>query len=281
MNRYKKFRKTLLKDLIVSIILLLLAIIFIFPVLWAFASSLKTLGEIFVYPPSIFPESFHWENYAVVLKGNIPFPRFLLNSFIVSLGRTGGVVVVSALAAYAFARLRFRGRDTLFLLYVGTLVIPFQVTMIPLFVIVRNLRWADTYLALIVPGIFNVFGTFLLRQFFLTLPRELEEAAIIDGCSFFRVFWQIILPLSKPALASLSIFTFVGTWNEFLWPLIIINETRMKTVTLGLSIFQGLYFTEWHLVMAATIIAISIPLILYIFLQKYFVKGIVLTGLKA
>lgn len=205
----------------------------------------------------------------------------MLNSLIVSLGRTGGVVIVSAFAAYAFARLRFKGRDALFLLYVGTLVIPFQVTMIPLFVIVRSFHWADTYLALIVPGIFNAFGTFLLRQFFLTLPKELEEAAIMDGCSFFRVLWQIVLPLSKPALASLSIFTFVGTWNEFLWPLIIINETKMKTATLGLSIFQGLYFTEWHLVMAATIITISVPLALYIFLQKYFVRGIALTGLKA
>lgn len=280
MSKYKRPRKVV-GDLIIYVALSLLAIVFIFPVFWTFASSLKTLGEIFVYPPSIFPKNLHWENYAAVLKGNIPFPRFLLNSLIVSLGRTGGVVIASALAAYAFARLRFKGRDALFLLYVGTLVIPFQVTMIPLFVIVRNLHWADTYLGLIVPGIFNAFSTFLLRQFFLTLPRDLEEAAIIDGCSFFRVFWQIILPLSKPALASLSIFTFVGTWNEFLWPLIIINETKMKTVTLGLSIFQGLYFTEWHLVMAATIIAISAPLILYILLQRYFVKGIALTGLKA
>lgn len=280
MNKFRRLSK-IIESSILYVVLTLLAMIFVFPVLWAFASSLKTLGEIFVYPPKIFPEDPHWGNYMAVLRGNIPFPRFLLNSLVVSLGRTGGVVIVSALAAYAFARLRFKGRDILFLLYVGTLVVPFQVTMIPLFAIVRSLGWVDTYLALIVPGMFNAFGTFLLRQFFLTLPKDLEEAAIIDGCSFFRVFWQIILPLSKPALASLSIFTFVGTWNEFLWPLIIINETKMKTVTLGLSIFQGLYFTEWHLVMAATIVTISVPLALYVSLQKYFVKGIALTGLKA
>lgn len=280
MSRYRNYRKGA-GAFILHILLMLLAAIFVFPVFWAFVSSLKTLGEIFIYPPKIFPEDPYWENYKTVLTGSIPFPRFMLNSLIVALGRTAGVVITSALAAYAFARLRFRGREGLFLIYVGTLVIPFQVTMIPVFVIVRNLHWVDTYLALIVPGMFSAFGTFLLRQFFLTLPRDLEEAAIIDGCSFFRIFWQIILPLSKPALASLSIFTFVGTWNEFLWPLIIINETKMKTVTLGLSIFQGLYFTEWHLVMAATIIAISVPLLLYVFLQKYFVKGIALTGLKA
>ena len=235
----------------------------------------------FSYPPKFIPNPVQWENYSEVMKGSLPFPRFLFNSVIISLARTLGVITVSSMAAYAFARLKFPGRNALFLLFMGTLMVPFQVVMIPMFIIIRHLNWVNTYSSLIFPLMFSAFGTFLLRQFFMTLPRELEEAALIDGCSYFKIFYSIIIPLSKPALASLGIFTFVGCWNEFLWPLVIVSDTKMKTVTLGLSLFQGLYFTEWHLLMAATVITSAVPLTLYIFLQRYFVEGITVTGMKA
>ncbi len=261
--------------------LIILSILVLFPIFWMISSSLKSLGDVFSYPPKFIPNPVQWENYSEVMKGSLPFPRFLFNSVIISLARTLGVITVSSMAAYAFARLKFPGRNALFLLFMGTLMVPFQVVMIPMFIIIRHLNWVNTYSSLIFPLMFSAFGTFLLRQFFMTLPRELEEAALIDGCSYFKIFYSIIIPLSKPALASLGIFTFVGCWNEFLWPLVIVSDTKMKTVTLGLSLFQGLYFTEWHLLMAATVITSAVPLTLYIFLQRYFVEGITVTGMKA
>lgn len=185
----------------------------------------------------------------------------------------------SSLAAYAFARMQFRGRDILFLLYLGTLMIPGQVTIVPLFILMKYLNWVDTYQALILPGSFTAFGTFLLRQFFLSIPFELEDAARIDGCSRFGMYWRIILPLSGPALATLAIFTFIQQWNNFLWPLIVTNSDSMKTLPLGIAMFQTQNGTQWHLMMAASAIAIVPTLILFIFAQKYFVKGITLSGM--
>ena len=195
--------------------LIILSILVLFPIFWMISSSLKSLGDVFSYPPKFIPNPVQWENYSEVMKGSLPFPRFLFNSVIISLARTLGVITVSSMAAYAFARLKFPGRNALFLLFMGTLMVPFQVVMIPMFIIIRHLNWVNTYSSLIFPLMFSAFGTFLLRQFFMTLPRELEEAALIDGCSYFKIFYSIIIPLSKPALASLGIFTFVGCWNEF------------------------------------------------------------------
>jgi len=184
------------------------------------------------------------------------------------------------MAAYAFARLQFKGRDVLFYIFLGTMMIPYQVTMIPSFMVLYWLGWVDSYQAMIVPGLASAFGTFLLRQFFLTIPKELEEAAYIDGCGKFRVLWQIIIPLSKPALATLAIFTFMGTFNDFIWALIVVNSDHLRTVQLGLAIFRDRYITDWDLLMAGSVMATLPVLIVFFFAQKYFIKGITLSGIK-
>lgn len=221
-----------------------------------------------------------WENYVEAWLA-VPFGRFFINSIIVGLCITFGQVFTSSLAAYAFARLNFKFRDHIFLGYLGTMMIPGTVTMIPVFILLKLMGWIDTYQALILPGMFSAYGTFMLRQFFLSIPRDLEESAFIDGASKFIIYWKIILPLSKPALATLTTFVFMGSWNDFMWPLIVTNSMEMKTLPVGLSSFQGLYTTTWTLLMAATVIVLIPVLVVYIFNQRYFVKGIVLSGLKS
>jgi multiple sugar transport system permease protein len=185
-----------------------------------------------------------------------------------------------SLTAYAFARLRFPGRDKLFFAYLGTMMIPGSVTMIPVFVIMKKLHWINSYEALIIPGLFSAYGTFMLRQFFMGLPRELEEAAKIDGCSLFGIFWKIILPLSKPALATLTTLTFMGSWNNFMWPLVVTNSTEMKTLPIGLQSFQGMYNTEWTLLMAASIIVLLPVIVVFLANQRFFEEGIQLGAVK-
>jgi len=256
-----------------------LAAVILLPFVWMVLTSFKELGEILQYPPRWLPSEFHFENYSNALTA-APFDRFYFNSLFVAVTVTMGQIVTCSLAAYAFARLRFWGRDVLFLLFLGTMMIPGQVTMIPGFMILHWLGWIDTYYALIVPGLASAFGTFLLRQFFLTIPRELEDAAFIDGCSRFGVLWRVILPLSKPALVTLAIFTFMGVFNDFLWALIVTNSEEMRTVQLGLAIFRDRYVTEWDKLMAGSVMATLPVLILFFAGQKYFIKGITLSGLK-
>jgi multiple sugar transport system permease protein len=209
----------------------------------------------------------------------MPFGRFYLNSLIVASSVTALQLLTSSLAGFAFARLRFRGRDMLFLLYLATLMIPFQVTMIPNFILVRYLRWYDTYQALILPPSFSAFSTFLMRQYFLSIPLELDEAARVDGASSWRIWWQIVLPLSGPVIAALTIFLFLGAWNDFLWPLVVTNSLEMRTLPVGLSTFQGQYNVQWHLLMAGSVIALVPVLAVYIAGQNWFVQGITLSGM--
>jgi multiple sugar transport system permease protein len=217
-------------------------------------------------------------NYVETFQA-FPFGRFYLNSIIVATCTTLLQILTASLAAFAFARLRFRGREAIFLLYLTTLMIPFQVTMIPNFILIRYLRWYDTYQALILPASFSVFSTFLLRQYFLGLPLDLDEAARMDGANSWRIWSQIIMPLSGPVLATLAIFNFQGAWNDFLWPLIVTNSEAMRTIPIGLSSFQGQYSTEWHLLMAGSVIALLPVLIIYTFGQNWFVRGITLSGM--
>jgi len=275
--------KKLIRKLLCHVVLIALAIIFLIPFLWMLSCSLKTLPHIFKYPPKWIPSPVRWDNYRFVAIETFSFFRYFLNSVLISVARTLGIIIISSMAAYAFARLRFQGRDLLFLLLLGTLMIPIQVIIIPTFIIMKYLNWIDTYYALIVcgyPGLFSTFGIFLLRQFFLTLPKEIDEAAVIDGCGYFRRYWQIILPLSKPALAALAIFSFINTWSEFLWPLIITKSDSMRTLMVGLSLFQGQYYIEWNYIMAATVISIALPVGLFIVVQRTFIQGIALTGIK-
>jgi multiple sugar transport system permease protein len=256
-----------------------LALVTVSPFIWMILTSFKDMGEIFVYPPKWFPSEFHFDNYVKAFQA-ASFGRYYFNSIFVAVSVTLGQLITCSMAAYAFARLKFWGRDVLFFIFLGTMMIPFQVTMIPCFIVLHWLGWIDSYYALIVPGLASAFGTFLLRQFFLTIPRELEEAAFIDGCSRLRVLWRIIIPLSKPALATLAIFTFMGVFNDFIWALIVINSEAMNTVQLGLAIFRDRYLTQWDLLMAGSVTA-TIPILLVFFTaQKYFIKGIALSGLK-
>jgi multiple sugar transport system permease protein len=248
------------------------------PFIWMVLTALKPGNEVFTNPPTIIGSKLAWGNFAEAWNF-FPFDRFFLNTVYVSAAITILELLTASLAAYAFARLRFPGRDKLFLLYLGTLMIPGQVTIVPQFILINYFGWIDTYQALILPNAFTAFGTFLLRQFFLTIPYELEEAARMDGCSRFGTFFRIILPLSKPALATLAVFSFVSQWNSFMWPLIITNTDEMKTLSVGLRMFQGVYSTEWHYMMAASSIAVVPTLILFAFLQRYLVEGITLSGL--
>jgi multiple sugar transport system permease protein len=219
-----------------------------------------------------------FDNYVQTFRV-VPFGRYYLNSLIVATGTTVLQILVASLAAFAFARLRFRGRDALFLLYLATLMIPFQVTMIPNFIIVRLLGWFNSYQALILPSAFSVFSTFLLRQYFLGLPLDYDEAARMDGATSWRIWWQIILPLSGPVLATLAIFNFQAAWNDFLWPLVVTQTPEMRTIPVGLASFQGQYSTEWHLLMAGSVVALLPVLMLYIIGQNWFVRGITLSGI--
>lgn len=254
------------------------SVVMLLPFLWMVSTSLKAPNEIFTYPPVWIPRPPVWENYSQTVSV-MPFGRFYLNSLIVAAGVTVLQLLVSSLAAFAFARLRFHGREVIFLLYLATLMIPFQVTMIPNFILMRFLGWFDTYQALILPPAFSAFSTFLMRQYFLGIPRELDDAARLDGASSFRIWWQIILPLSGPVIAALTIFTFLNSWNDFLWPLVITNSLEMRTLPVGLTAFQGQYKVEWHLLMAGSVIAILPVLIVYVIGQKSFVRGITLSGL--
>jgi multiple sugar transport system permease protein len=254
------------------------AVVMLVPFAWMVSTSLKTPAAVFVYPPQWLPDPVVWKNYADVVH-IMPFLRYLGNTVFVSGSVTLLQLVVSSLAAYAFARLRFPGRDRLFLAYLATLMVPGQVTLIPNFLIVKYLGWIDSYQALIIPQIFSAFGTFLLRQFFLTIPRELEDAARIDGASALAFFRKILLPLSGPALATLGVFTFTAQWNNFLWPLIVINDAEMRTLTVGLRALVGQFTVQYQLLMAGTVISLVPMVVVFLLAQRAFVRGIALTGL--
>ncbi len=271
-------RKQRAKNLGLHLLLITGSLVMLVPFAWMLSTSLKEPGDVFVYPPQWIPDPVRWESYQETVTV-MPFGRFYVNSIIQAASVTVLQLLTASLAAFAFARLRFRGRDLLFLLYLATMMIPFPVTMIPNFIIMRYLKWIDTFRALILPPTFSAFSTFLLRQYFLSIPVELDDAARVDGASSLRIWWRIILPLSGPALATLAIFTFLGQWNSFLWPLIVTNSEEMRTLPLGLATFQGQYSVQWHLLMAGSVIAVLPILVIYIIGQKWFVRGITLTGM--
>ncbi len=270
------------KHLAIGLLYLVLiagSVLALLPFAWMVSTSLKRLPEVFRWPIEWLPDEPVWENYVTVFSF-VPFLRFYANTAYVTLLSTLGLLVTSCMAGYAFARLRFPGRDVLFLIYLGTMMIPGQVTLIPRFITMRLLHWIDTYQALIVPGMFSAFGAFLMRQFFMGIPRSLDDAAILDGASHLDIFWRICLPLSKPAIATLIIFAFVGSWNDFLWPLVVTNSVEKLVLSVGLSHFQDMYYTEWTLLMAASVMTMIPVLLIYVLAQRYFVQGIALTGIK-
>jgi multiple sugar transport system permease protein len=264
-------------DLLVYVLLLLGLLSVILPFIYMAASSLETTIQIDKLTPQFWPNPFTWSNYQQVWN-QLPMARYLLNSAIVSITITVGQLLTASMAAYAFARLRFRGRSTLFALYLGTLIIPSQVTLIPNYLIVRDLHWHNTYMGLIAPFVVSVFSTFLLRQFFLTIPRDLEDAARIDGANHWQIYWRIVMPLSRSALATVVILTFLASWNNFLWPLVVIDSPDLRTIPLAVTAYQGQFSIAWGPLMAAATLSLAPVLLVYALMQKYVIEGIALTG---
>ncbi|WP_309121751.1 carbohydrate ABC transporter permease [Paenibacillus sp.] len=267
-------------DVALHLVLILGACLMILPLFWMISSSLKDISQIFLIPPKWVPDPFIWTNFERSLQA-LPFGRAYFNSIYMSLLVVLLQLFTCALAAFAFAKVRFPFRDTLFILFVAMLMVPEQVTIIPLYLIMKEIGWLDTHLSLIVPpALFSAFGVFLLRQFFKTIPNDLEEAAIVDGASLPTIFFRIMLPLIKPSLSALGIFTFLYMWNNFFHPVIFLSSPDLFTVPLMLNMFKGLYITDWTLMMAGSTIALVPALIAYLFTQKYVIEGIAMTGIK-
>lgn len=271
--------RTVVRHSVLHLVLIAGAIIMLFPFLWGISTSLKDMREVLSSPFSLIPKNITLVNYANVVR-SIPIVRFFINSVIVSAAITVSQLFTCSLSAYAFARLRFPFRDGLFYILLGTMMIPQHVIMIPVYIILNFFRLIDTYAAMIVPFISGAFGTFLLRQFFLTIPKELEEAAILDGCGHLRFLFKIMLPLSRPILATLAIFTFMWSWNNYLWPLIVTNRIEIRTLQYGLAMFKEEGGLNWGQLMAGTTIATVPILALFLVMQRQFIQGITLTGLR-
>ncbi|MBW3623142.1 MAG: carbohydrate ABC transporter permease [Armatimonadetes bacterium] len=276
------------KAWMIHLILIALSVVFLFPFLWLVSTSLKPIEETMRQPPSLFPSTPQWGNYAAAWSygsdklGYTPFLVYGRNTLVLCILTVSGTVMSNAVVAYAFARMRWPGRDLLFAATLATMMIPFPVLMVPTYALFRELGWIGTFRPLWVPAFFaSAFNIFLLRQFFRTIPFELSESARIDGCNEWGIFWQIILPLSKPALAVVALFTFMGTWRDFLGPLIYLLDQKTFTLSLGLQFYQSQHGgTQWNLLMAASTIVILPVIVLFFFTQKQFIQGIALSGLK-
>ncbi|MGN7942066.1 carbohydrate ABC transporter permease [Virgibacillus sp. 6R] len=280
MNKKAVKRGRIASKVLLHFLLVISAFIMIFPFIWTILSSLKDMSQIFVIPPKWIPDPFVWSNFPNSLQA-MPFDLAYLNSFYITAIIVAFTLLTASMAAYAFAKINFKGANVLFILFLATMMIPKQVTMIPLYLVMDNLGWLNTHLTLIVPGaLFNAFAVFLLRQFVMGIPKELEEAAIMDGAGFVRIYWNIILPLIRPALAAIGIFTFMQSWNNFIDPLIYLNTPENFTVPLLLNSFKGLYTADWSLMMAGTVISVIPVLVVYIVAQRHIIEGISITGMK-
>ena len=274
-------------------IAIFLSVVFAFPLLWMLSSSLKTRAELFVFPPQLIPTQWQFGNYTRAWEA-ARFSRYFVNSAFVAVCGTILTLLVCAMAAYAFSKLRFRGRDVLFWAVLASQMIPGVVTLIPVFLVVKSVPlaggnnilgqgghgWLNSYAGLIIPGVGGAFGVFLLRQFLMSIPDDLLDAARVDGSGEFGIFYKVVMPLAKPALTTLAIFSFQGLWNDFLWPLVITTDDRYRTIQLGLTVFRQRFTTDWGPLMAGVTIA-TVPMILvFLSAQRYFVSGIAMTGIK-
>lgn len=262
-------------------LMLVIVIVMVLPFAWMVSTSLKSQQYILETPPQLLPNPATFESYTGLAE-RINLGRTIFNSVFVAVASTVGQVIVAAMAAYAFARMEWRGRSVVFTLYLATMMIPSVVLVIPQFILIRQLGWVNTYAALIVPALFNAFGTFLLRQSFLGLPKDFEEAAFVDGANHFTIFWRIILPLSQPAIATLTVLSFMGSWNSYLFPLFVARREEVITLPVALATLQAgpRALTEWNLVMAGAVVTVLPILIVYLLAQKWFVQGVVASGIK-
>lgn len=263
----------------VHLVLILGAVFMVGPFVWELLTSFKTMGESTRVPPSLLPESWQWENYRAVFE-QLPFGAMFGNTVVMTIGRTLGQLIFCSLAAYAFARLEFPGRNVIFVAFLAVLMVPPQLFLIPQYQIMSNLGWLNTLQALILPGMFSAFGTFLLRQFFLTLPKEMEEAARLDGANPLQIFWHVALPLVKPGLLALTILTVLWSWNDLLWPLVVNTDPQRMPLSAGLASLNGQYDTPFPVLMAGSLMATAPIILLFLILQRHFIEGIALTGTK-
>ena len=269
-----------IKSVSSHVVLIIGGFFFVVPLLFMLSTSLKATRQIAKFPPELIPNPFIWGNYPDVFI-YAPFFKYLLNTLFIIIPTVFGAAVVSALAAYAFARMKAPGKNIIFMVLLATMMLPGVVTMIPTYILFAKLGWIGSFKPLIVPALFgNAFFIFLMRQFFTTIPKELEDAALIDGCNRWTIFWSIILPLAKPIMATVTIFSFMNGWNEYFGPLIYLAEKSQYTLALGLQVFVGQHATEWGMMMAASTMMVAPVIILFFFTQKQFVQGITLTGLK-
>jgi multiple sugar transport system permease protein len=267
------------KNALTHLILLAASIVLVFPFVWMLSGAFKGPLEVVKMPPQLLPSEWNFNNFKQIEKF-FPLYRFLFNSLAVAAATTVLQLLVCTMSAFAFAKISFKGRSAIFLLFLATMMIPAQVTMVPLYILFAQTNLIDTYWGLILPGIFSAYGTFLMRQNIMTIPDELMEAAFMDGASYYRVFRSVILPLVKPTLAALTIFAFMSSWNSFLWPLIATNSKELMTLPLGLSRLQGKWATEWNILMAGNVVSFIPIFVVYLFAQRYFIKGMTMTGIK-
>jgi ABC-type glycerol-3-phosphate transport system permease component len=267
-------------DVVAYVLMVAMGLVFLLPIFWMLVTSLKGMGQLYNTPPLWFAPTLAWHNYRDIFSF-VPFGQYFRNTAIIVVAAEIGGIASSALVAYSFAWLRWPGRSIFFVLLLVTMMLPYQVTLIPQFIIYKKLGWVNTFLPLTVPWFFgSAFYIFLLRQFILTLPKELSEAALIDGCTYFGIFWRIVLSQIKPALTAAAIFIFMDNWNDFIGPLIYLNDSSMYTLAVGLSYFQTQQLTTWTLLMAASLLVMIPPTVLFLVMQRYFIQGIAMTGLK-
>lgn len=266
--------------LIIEIILLVFVVLINLPFFWMISASFKMKNEVLAYPPRVFPSKINFDGYKYIWT-LVPFARYFFNSVVVSVSIAVSKVILSSIAAFAFAKIPFKGKNTIFYIFLGTMMIPFEVIVIPDYIIVNAFGWLDTYWALIVPFTVGAFSIFLLRQFFLGIPTDLDDAAEIDGAGKLRYLFSIIYPLSKPALLTVGLYAFLASWNSFLWPLIVTNKDEMRVIQIGLKALQDSWMIEWNALTAASTVATVPIIILFFFVQKHFLEGISITGLKA
>ena len=259
--------------------LLAVGALFLLPFVWMVVTSLKPPRDLFEITPSFIPSELHWKNYTDVFE-TLPFLRFYLNTIIVTVGRVLTQLFICSMAAFAFARLRFPGRDVLFVLMLAALMVPPQMTIIPNFILVKYLGWLDTYQAIIVPTLFSAFGTFLLRQFFMSIPDALQEAAVLEGANPLQIYWYIFLPLARSALAAFALIQVLWSWNDFLWPLVVTSSTKMQVLSVGIALFQGQHTTNTAAMMAAATMVTLPMLVVFLLAQRQLIEGISLSGLK-
>jgi len=279
--RRRKKRRYWIDQIISHIVLASLGVVFVLPLFWMISTSLKPPRQIFTFPPVWIPHPLMWSTYLEALNF-VPFFLYLKNTLTICISTVIGVLLSCSLVAYGFSRVQWPERNIVFIILLATMMIPYQVTLIPMYIVFNKLGWINTFKPLIVPFFFGTpFYIFLLRQFFMTIPMELSDAAKIDGCSEFRIYWQVILPLTIPALAVVALFQFIGVWNDFLGPLIYLRDQSKFTLSLGLQQFQSGYHTEWAMLMAAATMVTMPIIVLFFFTQKTFLQGISLTGIKA